>query len=79
MLIQLFLDTHEHDDSNNKKAEEVDFFADCESDLNGFSQNNNNDVSTSAANETKVMYKCTLLCTARFSLLSIHARAITRY
>lgn len=39
--IQLFLDSHEHDDSNNKKADEGDFFADCENDLNGFSQNNN--------------------------------------
>lgn len=49
---QLFLDTHEHDDSNNKKVDEEDFFADCENDLNGFSQNNN----IVAANESKVTY-----------------------
>ncbi|XP_031620113.1 ADP-ribosylation factor GTPase-activating protein 3 [Contarinia nasturtii] len=52
----LFLDSHEHDESNNKKAEEEDFFADCENDLNGFSQNNNF-VSSSDAAETKIAPK----------------------
>lgn len=51
----LFLDTHEHDDSSNKKAEDEDFFGDCENDFNGFSQNNN--IVTSTANETKLITK----------------------
>ncbi|XP_055315557.1 ADP-ribosylation factor GTPase-activating protein 2 [Sitodiplosis mosellana] len=52
----LFLDSHDHDESNNKKAEEEDFFADCENDLNGFSQNNNF-VSSSETAETKIVPK----------------------
>lgn len=55
------MDSHEHDDSNNKKVEEDDFFADCENDLNGFSQNNNF-VTENEAADTKVR----IVCRARF-------------
>lgn len=44
----MFLDAHEHE-ANDKKAEEVDFFADCENELNDFAQNNN------AVNERQVV------------------------
>lgn len=68
------MDTHEHEDSNNKKVEEEDFFADCENDMNGFSQNNNIVVSTtSAANEAKVKYMhvCFLFCMFFFSFFFV--------
>lgn len=45
---QLFLDAHENESNDKTKTEEVDFFADCESDLNDFPLNNSCNASQAA-------------------------------
>lgn len=57
------MDAHEHE-ANEKKAEEVDFFADCESELSDFPQNNNAVIDREAF-EPKVgwfVYGCVCAC-----------------